>query len=714
MLIFMKQHNQGYNICVAHNGSGYDAQLVSEVAGKMGLKKKCIPNGLKLTQLQIGNVYFRDSMLFLTGGLAGLAKNFELPIAKGYFPHLFNSKENYGYKGNLPEEKFFDLTFTAKTDDDIKAFKDWYNERKKQPWDFEYELEYYCALDVDILARIMKSFHDVCVSEFGSSPWFYPTNPSYCHRIILRENTRRMNLPEDPEERASTIHQLAKENWARLVPQEYWFARKALIGGRTDVKQIHYRLTEQDIAAGRKIMYQDIVSMYPYVQVANKYPVGIPTIHVFDDMWYPCKKHQYGDSQNNWSRCDCRVEHRFIDPLVNVNTTEIRFTEQKLIDMADEMFGIWCVSLSPPKNLYHPVLCVYNSRTKKRVATLEDIHEGVFTSVEVVKALKVGYKLIQVHRMDVYKAREALWSDFVKKLYIKKMMNSEPAPDLDEQNKLVKAYEKRFRMGRAVRESFAEWEKRPALRMTFKIMLNSGWGKHCTRPNTSSLTFVNPDDEEEMAAIFEGLASQEINVTSMIHQGGSIAIRSNSKNADFVPHDLYLPAGLFVPAYGRLMLYEALETIGDRVLYHDTDSVIYIYDPAKRNLEIDDVWGSWSEESVSLGNNIEAFVGLGAKSYAIKTKNGKDIVKLKGISLKRAHQKQVNFRNLEELMVQRGKMMVPQMGMPYRIGLGKSIEEFEKIVQFDPKDLKGYLHTDNRVYPPGYCMGCLGLGDHVC
>lgn len=716
-LQFMIEHNKGFNICVAHNGSGYDTQLISEYAAHFKQKISSINSGLKFTELRVGKVIFRDSMLHLQGSLASLAKNYNLPMLKGYFPHLFNVRENYEYNGVLPAKSFFDLTFSVKNRQDLQVFDDWYAEREQTPWCFKQELIKYCENDVEILAKIMKLFHDVCINRFERTPWVHCTAPSFCHKTIVCQITKSLNLPADPDELSATIHQLSKETWAALVPQEYWFARQALIGGRTDVKRVHYRLTDEDVAAGRRIVYQDIVSMYPYVQAQTKflYPVGTPKIMVFDARYLPCREHQSGDKNNAWVNCTCPAKDRWADPLISLHKhLNEQPSAQDLLDNQNDLFGIWCVTLVPPKNLFHPVLCVYDYKKMKRVATLETIKEGVFTSVEIVKALELGYKLVKVHRMDIYKAREGLWTDFIKKLYIDKMANSEPTPSLEEQERLVAAYEERFGMGDEVRQSFPSWEYRAAARLTFKIMLNSGWGKHCTRPNLPNYTYIEEDDDEEMNKLYMGLAEGELNMMKICSQGPRVVVKTQALNRERTSHNLYLPAGLFVPAYGRLMLYDALEKLGKRVLYHDTDSVIYIHDPQQENLVVDDIWGSWDEEKVSKNGNILAFVGLGPKSYAIKTRDGKDIIKLKGVALKHAHERQVCFDTLEKMLLEKSQIRVPQMTMPYKMGIGKSIEEFLKVIKFDPDELKGFMHTDMCMYPPGYCQGCLGLGEHVC
>jgi hypothetical protein len=634
-ILFMQEHNKGFNICVAHNGSGYDTQLISEAASLLSVTPKTISNGYKFLEFKLGNTLFRDSMLHLQGSLAALAKNYNLPLLKGYFPHMFNVEENYDYSGELPHTRYFDTAFSAKTQADRDAFMEWYNERKQQPWCFKDELIKYCVNDVDILAKIMASFHNVCMERFDRSPWHHPTAPSYVHKTIVAQITKSMNLPTDPEELSTTINQLSKDYWAALVPQEYWFARQALIGGRTDARRVHYRLSEEDVAAGRRIVYQDIVSMYPYVQAQQDflYPVGTPTIMVYDPLFYPCRKHQSGDEHNMWTRCDCILPYRTADALIRVEKYVAQPTAEYLLEHRWELFGIWCVTVIPPKNLFHPVLCVLNPKTKKREARLDIIKEGIFTSVEVVKALEKGYKLVAVHRIDKYKAKPGLWTEFIKKLYIDKMANSEPTPPQEEQDRLVAAYEARFGMGDVVRESFPHWGYNAAARLTFKIMLNSGWGKHCTRSNMPSLVHLGPDDQDEYVRLMHGASREdpELTINMLCVQGRNNILRVLAKNKDRTSHNLYLPAGLFVPAYGRLMLYDALDILQERVLYHDTDSVIYIYDPACENLPFDDIWGSWDEEKVSKNGNITAFVGLGPKSYALKTKNGKDVIKLKGL-----------------------------------------------------------------------------------
>jgi len=311
---FLLNANQGRNIAIAHNASGYDNRLIHEATlkYKTPLKVKVIRNGLKFLELRVEDIKFRDSFLFLPSSLASLAASFNLPLKKGIFPHAFNKSENYNYVGQLPDKKYFDLTFFAKTDKDIEKFNEWYEERLKFSWDFKKELVDYCIDDVKILGLLVKLFHEICTEKFHHSPWFCVTAPAYVHKTVIQIVSEAMCLPEDPEERRTTAEQ-TRDKWAVLTPSEYWFARRCLRGGRTDVRKLYHKLSPEEIARGVKIKYVDVVSMYPAVQVKYPYPVGAPIVHIYDKSFYPCYKHQNPENSNSFENCACNFEEKFND-----------------------------------------------------------------------------------------------------------------------------------------------------------------------------------------------------------------------------------------------------------------------------------------------------------------------------------------------------------------------------------------------------------------
>lgn len=63
-------------------------------------------------------------------------------LKKGYFPHFFNTPENQTYVGSLPNIQYYaadSMSSTAR-----QAFLVWYEEHKRDTFDFQKEMKDYC------------------------------------------------------------------------------------------------------------------------------------------------------------------------------------------------------------------------------------------------------------------------------------------------------------------------------------------------------------------------------------------------------------------------------------------------------------------------------------------------------------------------------------------------------------------------------------------
>ena len=78
----------------------------------------------------------------------------------------------------------------------------------------------------------------------------------------------------------------------------------------------------------------------------------------------------------------------------------------------------------------------------------------------------------------------------------------------------------------------------------------------------------------------------------------------------------------------RLKLYEALDFLGDRALYYDTDSVIYKTKPGQEKLPLGPYLGQFTDELG--GDVIVEFCSGGAKNYGYLTNKGKVEYKVRG------------------------------------------------------------------------------------
>ena len=92
-------------VVVAHNFQGYDGYFIQQYLHENGIVPEVIMRGAKILSLfvEMFNIKFIDSLSFIPMRLADFPKTFGIDeLAKGYFPHLFNKKENETYVGPTP------------------------------------------------------------------------------------------------------------------------------------------------------------------------------------------------------------------------------------------------------------------------------------------------------------------------------------------------------------------------------------------------------------------------------------------------------------------------------------------------------------------------------------------------------------------------------------------------------------------------------------
>lgn len=695
MVTFMMDYNCGNNILVAHNASGYDSRLVYEAIAKCipGVHITCINRGSKILNMNCyqikqrnskAKLIFKDSILHLPGSLANLAKAFcKGRMLKGYFPHLFNTTQNQNYIGPIPAKHFFDMERSARFESDLQAFNEWYATQTGD-WNFKEELIKYCRNDVEMLADIIKQYDDTYYETFEAHPFYYTTTPSLMQDVSLRQQRKQMNIDRESfatdQEQIDEINRLAQdEEWAALVHTEQTFARECLRGGKTEIRRVYYSLSDEEKARGCKIVLQDICSQYPYQQVIHEFPVGVPHVMVWD---YPADYNskinvQYMNDQPTW-------------------------------DDMKQWRGFICCDIEPPTHLFHATLIENDTDRNKAISSLEFKQRKHFVFDEVKIAVeRDGYKVTKVYRFDKYNYRTSKWTDLVLSCYLNKMKYSKNTPSPEECDRLVREYEERFDFGEQVRASFP-WTKNDAKKLVFKIGTNSIWGKNAenTIRDNPGMAIDCEEDFDSMHVIFENIQKglcefKSLNQVGHLHH----IVTAEYVTSARMYHTGYLPAAVCVPSYGRMQLNAELVKLGDRVLMHDTDSIMYVYDPDQYNIPVDDILGGWEIEN----DQILEFVGVAPKTYAYKCSDGSTKVKCKGVSLTNFHKELVNFDSMKQLVrkylavKQIDTIQVPQQSFVYKLGEGIHTHKFMKQLRFNPKELKGVL--DRRtgiIYPFGH------------
>jgi hypothetical protein len=142
-------------------------------------------------------------------------------------------------------------------------------------------------------------------------------------------------------------------------------------------------------------------------------------------------------------------------------------------------------------------------------------------------------------------------------------------------------------------------EKNPVRRTIAKLFLNCLWGKFAQRlqlPKSQYLT-----EEEELQEKLQD-ATLEIKGIELLenteHPETDMMLINYQVKNEFVEDCPFgnVVLACFTTAHARLHLYETLQPLGERVLYFDTDSIIYQHDESQFNPTIVNSLGGWTDE----------------------------------------------------------------------------------------------------------------------
>ena len=618
--------HKGYTI-LAHNGKGYDYQFVMKyIYKKTSYKPFIVYAGSKIMTFSIKqglNINFVDSVNFMCSRLEDFPSTFGIKeLKKGFYPHLFNTQDNYNYVGDIPPRK--DFCCNSFSEKKRKEFLIWYDNKVKNKyiWNNKRELLDYCISDVDILRRSMIIFRQLYIDIADIDPLQYTTIASVCmaifrgHYIVDNFNNDYIKAVEENrkdeflEETKLKVFEEGKIAVIGSEDQEY--IRKSFFGGRTNAIALKYEFKGSEIGS-----YKDITSLYPTVNYYDEYGLGhLKTI-----------TSDFGDLKSYKGFIDCEI--------------------------------------NPPKDLYFPVL---PTKGEKLLFDLKN-KRGIWTTQEVNKAVEQGYKIIKIHSIKYYtKTSNTLFRGYVEKfLKIKQQASGYPdwvssrpegavssrpeGADSTEKNK-DKYINDYFKI-QNIRLDKDKIKFNKGLRAVSKLCLNSLWGKFGMRNNLPKTEVISCKkkfnqimfskkykdhnlffiDEDRVEITYK---NSELDTTSC----GSLANTTNIGIASFTT------------SWARLRLYEGLEKLGEQVLYHDTDSIIYKYDNKNKNhkeLELGDCLGDWTDE-LEGSNMIGTFISGGPKNYSYETDDGIFHTKVKGFNLNYSVSKIINHNSMIDIV----------------------------------------------------------------
>lgn len=232
------------------------------------------------------------------------------------------------------------------------------------------------------------------------------------------------------------------------------------------------------------------------------------------------------------------------------------------------------------------------------------------------------------------------WPDRCKK----KNQNGEVVLDETECEKYVQDYFEHEQ----IRLEPGKIEFNPGLRTISKLALNSLWGKLGQRPNLVRSTLVRTARD-----FFKIFMDQSVHIVDWHLLTEDVAKVDYQMKHEFQKDNPQ--ANVFLAAltasYGRLRLYTELEKLGDRVVYNDTDSVVYISRPGQYDIPLGEYLGEFTCE---LGPSqsgdprwVEIFVTAGLKNYSTQNSDKTHMCKVKGFSLTHENAQRINFQSMK-------------------------------------------------------------------
>jgi len=391
--------------------------------------------------------------------------------------------------------------------------------------------------------------------------------------------------------------------------------RAAFYGGRTNASRLYYKFFEDQCGH-----YADFTSLYPHINATIRYPVGHPEVLLQPSM----EKFKNG-----------------------------------------EYFGVAKCTMLPPTNLYHPILpakindklmfTLCDTCAKENTAHCTHTDEqraltGVWCTPELDLAMQHGYTPLSLYEVHHFKESttegKGLMRDYVRTfLKVKQEASGWPQENMSEAEK--QAYIDDYLKHEGIQLDRSKIEKNPGRRQCAKLMLNSLWGKFGQRGNMSTTVTVYSLEEMNGIIFNPELETTDWVPSPLLDGTWQLTYTKVSEYVAFEPKTTNVYVAAFTTCGARIKLWHVLHMLGMRVLYYDTDSVIYTQEKGESALPLGPYLGDLTNE-LEEGRHIVEFVSTGPKSYAYRDNHGATTMKFKGISKTLFNVQKINLETMTQ------------------------------------------------------------------
>ena len=405
--------------------------------------------------------------------------------------------------------------------------------------------------------------------------------------------------------------------------------RDAFFGGRTEGFKLYEEATDE-----RHIKYYDVTSLYPWVNKTGKIPLGHPQVIT----------ENFNDISNYEGLIKCKV----VPPRgLHIPVLPVKCNGKLMFSL--------CRSCT---ETFQQTECTHTAGERAFI--------GTWVSDELKEAIAQGYVLQRIFEVwhfdnisqyDPYSKSGGIFTEYVNTfLKVKQEASGWPEWCVDENTR--QKYICQYYQMEGILLDYDKIEYNPGLRSLAKLMLNSFWGKFGQRANLTQTTHT-----DDPARFFDMMTSDQQKVKNVQF------INDESVMLEWAYHDDFIEASsrtnVIIAAYttsqARLKLYSYLKPLGKRVLYCDTDSVVFTSVPGQWEPPLGDYLGDLTDEVSE--NTITSFVTGGPKNYAYTllkpAMNGNSTVcKVRGITLNFKNCMDINFNTVKDMVTGRGSKCV--------------------------------------------------------
>lgn len=702
-------------LLISHFGGGFDMHFLLSrfLSGDYlvyGTEKAPLMRGQKVIQASfINKIKLLDSYNFIGQPLSSFPKVFDLDenLAKGYFPHHFARPENMNYSGPMPAEGYYEPDMMKPKA--REKFLIWYRQQicTMYHFDFMQECREYCSMDVTLLRQgfgklrqLFLELKDLNGKAIGVDILHSATIPSACYKVFrtyfLKPDTLCRIIP--PPKDQYSMKSIMWLDYVMASSSTPLFIQHALNGGEVRLQQNQRAYPVDGFCEATNTVYSfcgcffhgcsrcyeantlNPLKEYSFPDEKTGEPVvkkvrmgelrmmteeqnnrlrsrGYKVVVMWECDWDRyVKQHKlptyredllhreplnprdsYYGGRTETIMCYFRITGNQRIHYVDVTSmypavmrdcvypvgppTVLKKDRDPMIPI-HQFFGVAKVKISSPEFMHLPFLPT-RSNVGKVTFGLGTI-VGTYTSVELKQAVALGYEIKEIYEQWHYPHQSSdLFKEYVETF---------------------------FELKKKAKE-----ENNNGLATLAKICLNSMYGKLAeSSANKRQTKIINT--YEDLSSLLYGDFSEVI--VNLLNDKVGYTTISKAQTIVESP-DTNVVVASFVTAYARTKLYmEGYHVLQDKMLYADTDSLIYYSDNGEHLIPLDTTGelGLWTSELSSHDDYFYEFVSSGPKSYALKSKSGTgDMVKSKGFSLHYKNHQIFNFEKLKQQVISKAK-----------------------------------------------------------